>query len=523
MNQPPETDSYDLIPYAGLAQPFSHPDHLATVAQLFGVAAAPPDACRVLELGCGDAGNLIPMAAALPNSRFYGFDRSQRQIDDALNLARELDLQNLVLEQRDLRDLDESLGQFDYIIAHGLFSWIPKDVQHQLLDLCRRLLAPNGLAYISYNTLPGWRLRGAIREMMLFHSQGFASPAEQVAQSRALINFLADATGRVKVGMRDQAAYHQLLQSERDTLNEQPDFYVYHDHMEPNNNPLYFHEFIAQATQHQLRFLSEAHVSTMLPTYLPDDIAATLADVAPDILLREQYLDFLMNRTFRQTLLCHATVAPNYNLHPGLMSPLSFTAEAEHLPTNDPRYDPALPKVVGRTGTLLSLKTALSAAALGYLIEQAPRAVPFAELLAFTRQQVGTPDAASDAERLGDALLRCFSAEVVQPHVWQAPVTLQSSANPVAIPIARAQSRRFAHVTNLWHRNIQLGPIGQLLLPLLNGSNGRAIIEAIVLQHLQAEATTPDLVADTAENRERVTMLVEQALQQFAKQGLLVA
>src|SRR5205085_5907592 len=164
-------ETYERVPYPSGAQHHTHPDHVAALAILTGLDPAPPQRARVLELGCADGSNLIPMAAELADSRFVGIDLSPRQIENGRAMAGEMALENLELRAMSILDADVSLGQFDYIICHGVFSWVTTDVQEKILEICRANLAPNGVAYVSYNTYPGWRLREAARDMVVFHTR----------------------------------------------------------------------------------------------------------------------------------------------------------------------------------------------------------------------------------------------------------------------------------------------------------------------------------------------------------------
>src|SRR5215213_643131 len=142
MDKPTIGTSYDEVPYHGIALPMTHPDHLAALATLFGMRPAAVEHCRVLELGCAEAGNLIPMAYTLPTSHFVGIDLSSRQIEHGRALAAALDLKNLELHATDMCMIDDRFGQFDYIIAYGVYSWVPPDVQQTILAICQRRLAP---------------------------------------------------------------------------------------------------------------------------------------------------------------------------------------------------------------------------------------------------------------------------------------------------------------------------------------------------------------------------------------------
>ena len=126
-----ETDrnAYDELPYLRLPFPQTHPGRLAAQARLFGVTAPPVATCRVLELGCASADNLVPMAVAAPAARFVGIDLSARQIDEGRATIAALGLTNIELVAADIMAIDASFGTFDYIVAHGVYSWVPPDVR----------------------------------------------------------------------------------------------------------------------------------------------------------------------------------------------------------------------------------------------------------------------------------------------------------------------------------------------------------------------------------------------------------
>lgn len=148
----PAPTSYDEVAYPGQPQPQAHPDLLATIATLHGLGPA-PGRCRVLELGCGDGANLVPLADALPGSRFLGIDLAPTPIERGRALLAELGLSNVELRCGDVMDLPADLGTFDYVIAHGLYSWVPAPVRDRILAIARDHLAPHGVAYVSHPAL----------------------------------------------------------------------------------------------------------------------------------------------------------------------------------------------------------------------------------------------------------------------------------------------------------------------------------------------------------------------------------
>jgi len=191
-----QSTSYDEIPYPAAAYRQSHIARLETLAKLFGMAPVDIRHSRVLELGCADGANLIPMACALPESTFLGVDVSTRQIKAGQEIIAALGLTNIELLQCDIRHIDQSFGVFDYVIAHGVYSWVPPEVQDKILSICSEYLRDHGVAYVSYNTFPGWRMRGMLRDMMVYHARKFNDPKEQIEQARALIQWLGESVGR---------------------------------------------------------------------------------------------------------------------------------------------------------------------------------------------------------------------------------------------------------------------------------------------------------------------------------------
>src|SRR4051794_13106921 len=152
---PPAT-SYDEMPYESHPYAQTHPSRLAVVATLFGLRPPPVETCRVLELGSAAGGNIIPIAESFPRSQWVGIDLSTRQVDEGQRLVQAMGLKNVTLRHASIMDVDDSYGQFDYILAHGVFSWVPTEVRDKILDICSKRLTANGVAYVSYNTYPGW-------------------------------------------------------------------------------------------------------------------------------------------------------------------------------------------------------------------------------------------------------------------------------------------------------------------------------------------------------------------------------
>lgn len=535
MTDKPSLPEYDETPYSNNPFPNSHPDHLATVATLFGLQPPAVDHCRVLELGCASGGNLIPMALGLPNSHFVGIDLSRRQITDAAALAEAVGLTNVEWKHLSLLDVTPELGQFDYVIAHGIYSWVPAPVRDKLLDICARNLAPNGVAFVSYNTYPGWHMRGAIRDMMCYHANRVQGPQARATQARALLDFLARAAAPESDTYGSfLKSYQLLLQEELGFLRQLPDSYLLHDHLEEVNDPVYFHQFAEHAAAKGLQFLGEGQVGSMFVNQFAPEVANTLRQLAPTILHLEQYLDFLRNRAFRQTLLCHAGIPLNWTIAPAVVAKLAVASPAR--PTGPPLGlgPEALEQFQVPNGATLTSRDPLMKAAMRYLAEVWPRAVPFDTLRATARARIqpsveqDAAGIAADSQQLGARLLNCYASGLVEFHVHAPSFTVEVSAFPQASPLARLQAERgLMRVTNLRHEIIDLDELGRQVLRFLDGKHGRAELLQVLAELTAQGALVVQQdgvpIRDPQRVREILGQMLEPALSGLAARALLMA
>jgi methyltransferase-like protein/SAM-dependent methyltransferase len=476
MTDQADSTSYDEVPYPSLSYSQSHPDRLATVATILGVKPPPVEHCRVLELGCASGGNIIPMALGLPNSEFVGIDYAARQIAQGRAMADALQLRNISLVQRDILDLDTRLGQFDYIITHGVYSWVPRPVQEKLLQTCSQCLAPSGVAYVSYNTLPGWTYAGMMREMMMYHTRSVSKPKDRVARARGLIDFLAGAVPEQEHVYRyliDQ--YARFLRGEVEGSRPNDDALLFHDELEEVNKALYFYQFVERAAPYGLQYLGEAEFRTMMTSSFPDHISRALGEMAAGVIEREQYMDFIRNRALRQTLLCHADVPISHRITLKGFPSLYVASQAR---PSELEQDPRAIKVAEyrvSDGATLATDHPVTKEAMLYLAEVWPRSVPFGELLARSRSRLGLSgaDGARDEQLLAANLLTAYgySGNLVELHAYAPQMALEVSERPVASPFARLQAETSERVTNLRHERVELGEFERCLLPHLDGNH----------------------------------------------------
>lgn len=289
---------YDATPYRHGAIQDSHPARMGAIGRLHGLLTAPPDRCRVLELGCAEGANLLPLAERFPQSEFIGIDFSPVAIATAEATRDACGLQNVRFECTDLRSFAPEPGGYAYVIAHGVYSWVPDDVKERLLAACQRALAPGGVAYVSYNTLPGWGLPGGLRAFLLEEIEQAPDAAAKIERARRVLASLEEAS-------RGQAgAYAAHLRSAVEDLLRKPPTLLFHDDLAPVNDPCTFTHFIGQTAKHGLRYLAEAHYATMHFAHAPAPMRAALAGLELDFFREQQYLDVLFQRWLRNSLLC---------------------------------------------------------------------------------------------------------------------------------------------------------------------------------------------------------------------------
>jgi methyltransferase-like protein/SAM-dependent methyltransferase len=464
---------YDSAPYGAHAYPQSAPGRLAAVAYLFGLETPDVSTARVLEIGCATGSNLIPFAAFNPDAQAVGVDLSPVQIDTGRKQVEQLGLGNLRLLVGDIATMDlAALGQFDFIICHGVYSWVSDDVRRALLFAIRKMLSRNGVAYVSYNVYPGWKAKEVLRDTLSLVGGGGATAEVRVRSARNMIDMLGDVAPA-------ESSLSRLLEEYQATAGTARDYYLLHDELSTFNQPCYFLEMVERARMHGLTYLAEARPETMFAENYGPGVAERLnAECADSQLVLEQLLDVVANRTFRQSLMVHAECAQQirYELDPVRYRNLHFAAflpvadgetrmdysrqhfgpvESPNVFTNDP-----------------ALKAALEA-----LNTRWPWTLSWQELQQAVRDgldEAGVDEGDNLQSRI-DGLLEVLIVSG-QAQFRLEPVSAQvDSALQIEEP-----SRRMVEITradgaaavtfNRWHEMHPLSSIDPHLLPLLDGT-----------------------------------------------------
>ena len=514
--------SYNVVPYPSMPVRGTHPDRLHAVGMLCGLQPAPVDACRVLELGSSDGGNLIPVAEALPNSTFVGLDNSSRQIEDGQAIIQELGLSNIRLECRDLLEPMPDLGEFDYIICHGVYSWVPPPVQERILQICGAHLAPEGVAFVSYNTQPGWHMRGMVREMMLFHVAEIPDAQDRISQSQAFLDFM------VRFAPNPEKAYAQLLKDEMQRLRDRPRTYLFHEHLEDCNLPIYFHEFMSRATAAGLQYLGDDTLPSAWSSQIHPDAAQLLTGLGDDVVRREQYVDFLQGCAFRRTLLCRNTAKISRELDPAVLRRGYLSAS---LKPSTPITDLASHDVVEfRTpdGPTADMSGPIVKAAAVLLGEQWPRSFSFSDLLRQATEKLrGTTEPAADDEALlfGD-MSKCVAAGLVDFRLTPDRFVSHVSERPRTTRAALRGAAKGEAVTSQVHTPVGLNPVHRQVLRRLDGKHDAGMLldaleEDVRDGTLKMEADD-GVATDAQSQRSALQTMLQDALRHFAQLALLV-
>lgn len=457
------------MPYDGGASAGSHPRRLATLGRVFGMEPAPPSNCRVLEVGCSVGTNLIHMAASLPGSTFVGIDLFESQILEARRRAERIGLTNIRFEAADMMDFGAGEAPFDYILACGVFSWVPRAVQARLLALCNELLTPQGIAYITYNILPGWYMRLPTRDLMVM-AAGDGTVEERVRRAAGILDFVnRAASSAADHDARGDRTFAAMVQREREILDRMPAEYVAHEHLEADNMPVYFRDFIGLAQANGFQYLADAAVVTMFPTELDPGIQEELSRMTNTQVGLEQLMDFIRGRQFRQTLLCREGVLLERDLDRLQLDGMYLSARGEMVGPGDPAYSPDIPKF--RDGqSIMRVGDPEMARIVASLAAASPAQVAFDDLMSDV----------TDAEhraRVRKHLISMYLTGMLRLDVEPTRVSSRAGERP-RVSRAAVVTRSREEVTNLLHQGTVLSPLTSLVFELLDGTRDRAVLIA---------------------------------------------
>jgi methyltransferase-like protein/SAM-dependent methyltransferase len=483
------------------------------------------------------------MAQAIPQGEFFGVDLSAQQIREGQENIQQLKLHNITLQQMDIMAIDSQLGQFDYIIAHGVYSWVSPAVRAKILQVCHHHLHPQGVAYISYNVYPGWHVDAMLRKMLLYHLQPLKEPPEKLSAAKTLLRFLI---ASIK---HKYDTYSLSLKKELTRIDQLERNYFFHEYLEKYNEAVFFHEFIEQAQQYGLQYLADTKtLFTAIAAFIPQTEIPSL-----NLIEKEQYVDFLHNNSFRETLLCHQAVTLNRNLVSDKISDFYIAAPLKlttgHL-LNDSldtleqpeKLEPNLlseqfETLSGRI--VLSVSSPLLKVICWYLGKIWPQSLSFEDLLQQAYQLLIKIDSNKyqailsppHLQEVKTMLLEFYLKDIVELSRYPPQFTLHLSQFPLASPIARLQSQQGNQVTNLRYEVFKLNLATREILKHLDGTHDRDFL----LERMKKTIAEGKLLLYQDENRKALTEIepseldshlsdqITEILQNLAKKSYLLA
>lgn len=478
--------AYDRTPYPDYAFWATHPDHLGMFGRLFGVPAAPSERCRVLEIGCAVGGNILPMAATLSGSQFIGVDLSGVQIARAVETASAIDLDNITFIHGDFREVSARGGPFDYIICHGVFAWVDGATQAALLAFIHERLAPNGVAFVSYNTYPGHHMVDMVRKVLAVHTANAPDLVTKNEQAIAVMRFLHRMSKKVEGDWRTGFFEREIRQMQDAGLD-----LLEHDYCALQSQPLYFRDFVKSCDGAGLAYLADSSPWGMYLDNQSPEIVETLRPLG-DLVMQGQYLDFLQHTRYRETLICQATAPLTRDVPAGRVQQFHIGHALAAEPLLDGLRESLPVQVVVARRPPLTVSSPIIRLALHRLWHHGRWLPTFDQLADEVAQDldshgIDSVDRATLRERLSAQLLRAFFANAVRFSTRCPPVAQSLPERPATGAYQRFMAReKRPGITTLTHEVFEATPLMHALLPHLDGTRSLADLEALCPEPLAA-------------------------------------
>lgn len=461
-----DANPYDAVAYPSVIFRQSHPERLASVARLHGLDPPSIDTARVLEVGGGDGLQTIALAAAYPRGKFVNFDLAVDPVARGRRWTEAAGLTNVRHLVLDILDAPEELDdQFDYIVAHGIYAWVPDAVRAGVMRLLGRLLSPGGVAFVSYNALPGGYARLALRDLLLHELAAIDDPIDRLAGARRLLTRFAPAQA-------DDSPIVGAMRREAAAALTRREHQLFHDELNPYYAPQRLSDVVAAANANGLRYLGEVGRGSREWGFVPPD----RGDVSDAALVRAlQAHDLRSGRAFRTSLFVRDGQPVSRTLRYEAAADMWVSTQARR--SRDDTYS---------VGSLVSpIVDERGRAVLNRVIAASPGRLKAAEV------------AEGDELRL---LIELAIVGFVDLHTAPPPFTMVAGARPEASPLARAQLLADeGSVATLDHRMIVVEDAAlRHAIPLLDGRRDRQELERV--WNSQRQPTMPPMahVVETA-------------------------
>jgi SAM-dependent methyltransferase len=453
-------NTYDELPYESGAIHATSPVRLSLVAGLHGGPRPPVEGYRALELGCGNGGNLLPLAFYHPGSEFLGVDSSEGALASARDAARELGLRNVRFELAELSRPEPLLRErFHYVLVHGVLSWVAEEVRAGILEVCAACPSADGLVYLSYNVRSGWAVRTLVRELLLEEVGSVEPLRERVHRAKELATRLREALGETQHAQQVQLAW------ELERVARSADSYLFHEYLLEVNRPFHHREVVDLLRGRRLAYLCDSSFNEPAGRE-PDGLREALDRLEARGGRRESLVDFLGCRAFRSSVFCRDEARTDREER--RLEPSCFVAGDLRPEKGPPDLGTdAEESFVHARGATLRASGAILKATLGVLAGTWPRYVRADDLAARAFAAAGRADL--DAETLAVLhrdLLAMYEAGLVdlQP-VPPRGIGGEGRGRPHAL--ARLEARRGSNLTTALHTLVPLTEEARVVVRML--------------------------------------------------------
>lgn len=504
--------SYDVVAYPSYVFPQTSPQRLASKAMFFGLEPIDPRQCRYLDLGCGDGSNLLLHAHDHPESTFVGVDLSEPRINEARQFKSELGLTNVEFFHEDVMEFDRSnYGEFDYIVAHGLYSWVPDFVRKKVRHIYATCLSETGIGYISFNAYPGCHVREMLWKMMSFHTSSIADPPTKVSEAVKFIAALRDSTSN--------PMFREILRVEVDQFLKRRPENIFHDDLAEINQPFYFHEFASDIAEHGLQFLCEIEPLAVSGLAHSDREIAAIKQLSREESQFEQYSDYLTWSRFRNSLICRSGLVIDNDPSPAALNRFQIFSDVKPPDSGTDLRKGVFQQFSVTQGGNISVPDPLSRAILTELGNIHPKSFGLEELL--SKAESGLPDAVTENDRQIALrfLLEMVKRGVVKVRLFQCEFADSASKRPVASSFARWQaSKGLDSITSLAGFNFE--PSDPALMELIILLDGSRDLDTLI-REMSAKYEVPDDVRIGFD--EELPGIIQGHLSSLAKAAYLTA
>jgi methyltransferase-like protein len=496
-----------------------HPARVAAIARLFGLDAPPPDGARVLEIGCADGRDIIPLAAQHPRGVFLGLESSAAQARRGNERIARLGLLNIRILRGDLAAFEWQSRRFDYILCHDAYRHGSTPLRAAILRVVASCLEPNGIVYIGHNVLPGWRHNQVLRDVLMSRLRADCDAATQLAQARAYLGALSRWRG-------PETPHHRSVRAAATEAVTMPDDYFAHELLNDDNEPETFTRFVEESARAGLAYLGDSDLRMMQAESLGPDGRMFPGQPSGDLAApTEQSIDILTGRSRRSSLLVHAARSPMITraVDRTRLEGLHFLGD---LRRSDGVSLHALSTFVGAGGRRLSTSNPAAQRAFEALIERSPASLSFVELLAAAAPRGGI--SADDRAAVVEAVCQAVVAGIIEARAAPAPAESAVATHPFAAPWRRSDvAAGEGTLASLRHEPVVLDDVARILLPLLDGAHDHAALaDALIARATAGElrlSRNGDAASDAQTIRARAQDHVARALDRLCASALLSA